>query len=110
MGRQRKQARALLFKGLSDSERGIIGPAAIERHLISPFESLAIESVERSEGTSGKEGIAQITDGSFDTALFVAASRATGASGEMVVAAEFEQAGMKADGLAVSFEDDGLEI
>jgi hypothetical protein len=28
----------------------------------------------------------------------------------MVVAAEFEQAGMKADSLAVAFEDDGLEI
>jgi len=78
--------------------------------MIAPFKSLAIESIERSEGAGGEEGVAQIADGAFDTALFVATSWATRASGEMVVAAEFEQTGMKADGFAMSFEDDGLEI
>lgn len=78
--------------------------------MIAPCESLAIEPIERGEGTGGEERVAQISDGTFDAALFIAASGTTGASGEMVVAAEFEQAGVKVDSLAVSFEDDGLEI
>jgi hypothetical protein len=101
---------AFLFKGLSHSERGVVGPAALKRHLIAPFESLAIESIERGEGTGGEERVADIADSTFDTPLLVATSWTTRASGEMVVTTEFEKARVKVDSLAMSFENDGLEI
>src|SRR5215468_8947920 len=69
---------------------------------IPPDQSLAVEVLDRVEATSGEKGVSDVLNGAFDPPLLVAASGPARERGEVIVSAQFKQAGMKANGVAVT--------
>ncbi len=74
VSREREQAGFLFGEDLADSAGIIIGPGALVRDAIAPFQRLPVEVLERGEAASGEEGIANIADGAFDPSLLIAAT------------------------------------
>jgi hypothetical protein len=102
--------RFLLLENLGYGARVVAGPGALMRDFVAPSERLAVEIVQGGEGTSGEEARTDVLDGAFDAPFFVAPRRATRASGEMIVSGEFEEAGMKVDGIAAPLQDYAAEV
>ena len=107
---ERQQARFLFGENLGDGAGVITGPRALMRDLVAPVESLAVEIGQGGEGTGGEEVVTDILDGALHAAFFIAPRRAAGASGEMVVGGEFEEAGVEMNGVAAALQDHAAEI
>src|ERR1700690_645575 len=68
---------------------------ALMRHLIAPLAGLAIAFGQGSERPAGPKGVAHIADGSLHASFLIAGAHLTGLGREMVMATEFEQAGIE---------------
>src|SRR5262249_2328071 len=85
---ERNQSSFLFFKDFANDAGIILWPTPRERNTVAPFERLPIEILQRRKFARGKEGVTNIANGSFDTALLVAASWVAGLSLKMVMAAK----------------------
>src|SRR6266498_1543567 len=79
-------------------------------HRVAPEAGLAIEVRQIGESARRKEGMANILDGPLDATFLGAPKGPARLSGEVIMAAEFEQAWVKVNGVAKAFADDGFEI
>ena len=79
-------------------------------HGIAPAQRLPIEVREVSKGARRKERMTNILDGAFDASFLIATRHLARLRREMIVTAKFEQAGMKTNGLATTFQDHGFKV
>src|SRR6266498_2457050 len=79
-------------------------------HRIPPVPGLAVKVRQISERAGGKEGMANILDGALDAPFLGAAEGPARLGGEVIMAAELEQARMKVNGIAAAFEDHGFKV
>jgi hypothetical protein len=80
------------------------------RDLVAPLKGLAIEIGQGSEGTGGEETLSNLLDSAFHAAFFIAAGGGAGASGKVVMSREFQEAGVKVNGIAVALQDHAAEV
>ncbi|MGB9486460.1 MAG: hypothetical protein WCD04_10165 [Terriglobia bacterium] len=105
-----QQVRFLFREDLGDGPRVVAGPSALMRDLVAPVEGLAIEIRQGGEGTGGEEAVPNILDGALHAAFFITPGRTTGSSGKVVVSREFQEAGVKVNGIAAALQDHAAEI
>ena len=79
-------------------------------YVIAPAPRLPIEVRQVGKGARRKEGMTNILDRSFDASFLIAAGHLARLRGEMIVTAEFEQAGMKTDVAATAFQHHCFQI
>jgi hypothetical protein len=78
--------------------------------LVTPGQRLAVEIFQGGERTSGEEAGTYILDSALHAPFFIPAGGAAREGGEVVVGGEFQEAGMKMNGIAAAFQDHTAEI
>ena len=79
-------------------------------HRVAPAPGLGVEVRQVGERARGKEGVTDILDGALDAPFLGAPEGPARLGSEVIVTAEFEQARVEVNGVAIAFEDDGLKI
>ncbi len=77
---------------------------------VGPFGKLAIEVLERVEGSGGEERIAQVADGSLDSAFLISAGGRDGLWSKVVMPCELEKSRMKPDDVADTLKDGCFQV
>ena len=108
--RQREQAGFFLGEHVPDGALGFAGATPIGGEAKAPGLRLGIEVIEIDKLAGGEKGLAHITNGPFDAALFVAASDRHGTRFVTILSGEAEQSGMETDRVATPFQHRALEI
>jgi hypothetical protein len=70
---------------------------------VTPVKRLAVEVFQSRKRASGKKGFAYIPDRSFHAPFLIAGAYLTRAGREMIMGAQIQEPGMKADGVAPAF-------
>ena len=81
---------SLFVDNITDNSRIVIPPATLMCRLGAPETGLAVQILQRRVGAGGKEGVADILDGPFNTPLLIATCRTTGTGFKMIVGTELE--------------------
>ena len=110
MGGWGKQTSLFLLEDLRYGAPVVAGPASLVRHLITPNQSLAITFGQRSEGSSCPERFAHIANGTFHASFLVARADLTGAGGEVVMRAEFNQPRIEMDFTASALDNRAAQV
>src|SRR5580658_10137180 len=111
MLREGEQARPLLGEGLGDEAAfGVAGHPARVGDRLDPGGELGGEVIDRGERAGLEEGVSQIANGPLDLALLVSPVGRARLGGEVVVARQLEQAGMKVNEVPLPLEDSRLEV
>src|ERR1700730_12337434 len=79
-------------------------------HRVAPEPGLAVEVRQISKSARRKEGMANVLDRSLHAPFFGAPEWPARLGGEVIVAAKFEQARMKVNGVATAFEHHGFKV
>ena len=74
------------------------------------MQGLGVEVVQVTERACGEEAFAYKANGALDAAFLISPVRCDGSWGEAVVCSEFEQGGIKADGVPTSFKHGAFEV
>ena len=110
MQRRRQQAGLLFGEDLRDGAAVVARPAALMRHLIAPQPGLTIAFGQGGEGPARPEGIAHIADGSFHAPFLIAGAHLAGLWREVVMGAQFDQAGIEVNLVAAPLQHGDFEI
>src|ERR1035437_5455087 len=90
---------------------GVIGrPWTLVRDLIAPLQSLTVAFFERGESAARPERIAHIADGAFHPAFLIACPDLAGARNKVIVARQFQQAGVEEDLIVAAFEYGAAQV
>ena len=110
VGRKGQQLRFFRFEHSRNGARSIAGPGSTVSDLIPPAAGLAIEVGQGSKGAGGKERGANVLDRSFHASFFIPPSHMAGPGGEVVVSGQFQQSGMKANGIAAALQHYAFKV
>ena len=115
VGGERMQGRGQqtgLFFGEGFADRAVVAarPAPLMSDLIAPEQSLPVAFGQCGEGAARPEGIAHIADGAFHASFLIARAHLAGPWREVIVRAEFDQARVKQDLIAATFQHGAFEI
>ena len=105
-----QEQRPLLVVGLLDGAPTIPRPPSVIGEIHRPLDGGLVEVFERPVVAQGEKGGPQITDGTLDAPLLVAAPRCHGPGLESVVVRQLQEAGMEEDRVAPPFEHDAFEV
>ena len=86
------------------------GPGAAVRFPVPPCKSLAIEFLQSGKRTGGKEGFPYIPNDSLNAPLLIAGTHLARAGGKMIMGAQFQESGMKMNGIPMPLQHDTAKI
>ncbi len=107
---KREQTWLFLFERRLDRPLGVIGPPAVCGHLVTPPPDCAVQVGHGGDAAACEKGLTQIADGTFDTALLVAACRPARTRLEVIPTGQFQIAGMKAHLRPAAFEHSRAKV
>ena len=110
MRRQRQEAGLLLGQRVPYGARGIAGDPSGVGHRVAPGDELPVQILDVAERPGGEERVPQVADGPLYTALLMGRPDRTGAGDEVVMAAQFQEPRVEADGLPLPFEDRTFQV
>lgn len=108
--RQLQQPGSFPGKDLPNAEARLLGAAPIGGRAATPSVGLDVEVVHAGDMTTSKKVVANIANGAFDAALFVATGDGDRTWIEPIVAGKGEQRGVEADGVTVPLQDGAFQI
>ena len=110
MLRQRQQAGLLLGERLGDGAGGIARHPPGVGHGVAPGPELLVEIRDVAERPGREERVPEVAHGPLDAAFFPGGSDRTGAGHAVVMAAQFEEARVETDRVALPLEDGAAQI
>src|ERR1035441_9108743 len=105
-----QQPRLFFREGFGDGAVVAARPTPLMRDLIAPEQRLAVAFGQRREGAAGPEGIAHIADGAFHASFLIARAHLAGPWHKVIVRTELDQARVKQDLIAATFQHSTFEI
>ena len=105
-----KEWRIVCGQDLRDRLITLIGMQTLMGDLVPPALELRIEIIDIAKGPRGEERVAEVADLALDLALLIPARRRTGPRREIIMSRQFEQARVKPDRGALTFEHRTFQI
>ena len=107
---QGQETRAFFREGLGHRAGGVTRHAPGVRDRVPPLDELGVQIVQIAERAGPEEAVPEVANGPLHAAFLVAARRGAGPRDEVRVAAELQEARVKADRVPLPLQDRAAEV